>query len=43
VPKIHVSEISAALLSQLVNGFEKDTLMSEDLSRIGQKVLAEKK
>ncbi|KAK4110896.1 hypothetical protein N656DRAFT_790777 [Canariomyces notabilis] len=43
VPKIHVSEISAALLSQVVNGFEKDTLMSEDLSRIGQKVLAEKK
>ncbi|KAK4200927.1 hypothetical protein QBC40DRAFT_264652 [Triangularia verruculosa] len=34
VPKISVQEISAALLDQAESGFEKDTLMSEDMSRI---------
>ncbi|KAK0672396.1 hypothetical protein QBC41DRAFT_313750 [Cercophora samala] len=37
VPKIAVQEISAALLDQVENGFERDTLMSEDLSRIAAK------
>ncbi|KAK0708872.1 hypothetical protein B0T21DRAFT_387583 [Apiosordaria backusii] len=37
VPKIAVQDISAALLDQVDNGFEQDTLMTEDLSRIAAK------
>ncbi|KAK7754646.1 hypothetical protein SLS62_003430 [Diatrype stigma] len=33
--KVNVDIIAAALLNQAVNGFEKDTLQNEDLSRIG--------
>lgn len=40
-PKIQVSEISAAMLYQVVNGFETDTLVIADMVRDGQKFLAE--
>ncbi len=43
LPKIQVSEISAALLQQVVGGFEKDTLLNADMVRIGQKVLGAEK
>ncbi|KAI0884956.1 uncharacterized protein GGS22DRAFT_136474 [Annulohypoxylon maeteangense] len=39
LPKVDVGEISAALLDQVVNGFEKDTLQNEDLVRIGQEII----
>ncbi|KAL9620131.1 MAG: hypothetical protein Q9160_005337 [Pyrenula sp. 1 TL-2023] len=39
LPKIELHDIAAALLDQVVNGFEKDTLSNDDLTRIGQKVL----
>ena len=34
---VDVSEIAAALLDQAIKGIEKDTLLNEDLIRIGQK------
>lgn len=40
LPKVELSDIAAALLDQVVDGFEKDTLSNDDLTRIGQKVLA---
>ncbi|KAI1457874.1 hypothetical protein F4805DRAFT_158284 [Annulohypoxylon moriforme] len=43
LPKVDVSEISATLLDQVINGFEKDTLQNEDLVRIGQEILQGKK
>jgi hypothetical protein len=43
IPKVDVSEISATLIDQAVNGFEKETLLYEDLVRIGSKVLADQK
>ncbi|ETI25484.1 hypothetical protein G647_02257 [Cladophialophora carrionii CBS 160.54] len=43
VPSITVVEIAAAMLDQVINGFEKDPLMNEDLVRIGQKALSETK
>ncbi|KXX80361.1 Protein FMP52, mitochondrial [Madurella mycetomatis] len=39
VPGIKVSEVSAALVHQVVNGFEKETLLNEDMVRIAQGVL----
>ncbi|KAI1445744.1 hypothetical protein F5Y02DRAFT_385209 [Annulohypoxylon stygium] len=39
LPRVDVSEISTALLDQVVNGFEKETLQNEDLVRIGQGIL----
>lgn len=39
--KIRVYEIAAALVDQVVNGFEKDTLENIDMVRIGQKVLVD--
>lgn len=36
LPNIPVADISAALLDQVVNGFEKDTLSNDDMIRIGQ-------
>lgn len=39
LPLIDVRVISAALLDQALNGLEKDTLLNEDLARIGQRVL----
>lgn len=41
LPKIELTDIAAALLDQVVNGFEKDTLSNDDMIRIGQKVSAE--
>lgn len=41
VPNVAVTEIAAALLDQVINGFEKDTVQNEDLVRIG-KALAQK-
>lgn len=38
---ITAGEISAALISQVVNGIEKDPLGNDDLVRIGRQVLAE--
>ena len=43
LPKVEVSEIAAALIDQVVKGFEKETLLNEDLIRIGQKALEEQK
>lgn len=43
VPSIRLSEVAAALLDQVVNGFDKDTLVNEDLVRIGQAALAAQK
>ncbi|KAH6649263.1 hypothetical protein F5144DRAFT_2248 [Chaetomium tenue] len=43
LPKIQVSEISAAMLRQVVNGFETDTLVNADMVRDGQKFLTEHK
>jgi hypothetical protein len=40
LPILDVGEIAATLLQQAVNGIEKDTLLHEDLVRIGQKALA---
>ena len=36
VPKIPVAEVAAAMLDQVVKGFEKEPLMHEDLVRIGR-------
>ncbi|KAF2104704.1 hypothetical protein NA57DRAFT_70912 [Rhizodiscina lignyota] len=38
-PKIDVSEVAAAMIDQVLNGFEKEPLWNEDLLRIGQRVL----
>ncbi|KAJ9610681.1 hypothetical protein H2200_005458 [Cladophialophora chaetospira] len=43
LPSVGVVGISAAMLEQVINGFEKDPLMNDDLVRIGQKVLSEGK
>lgn len=39
--KVDVSEIAATLLLQAVKGVEAETLLNEDLVRIGQRALAE--
>ncbi|KKY33100.1 putative nucleoside-diphosphate-sugar epimerase [Diaporthe ampelina] len=39
LPSIQLEDISAALLDQAVEGLEKDTLFSEDMTRIGQNAL----
>ncbi|KAK0721827.1 hypothetical protein B0T26DRAFT_739232 [Lasiosphaeria miniovina] len=39
LPKVENRHMAAALLDQVVNGFEKDTLMNDDLDRIGRRVL----
>lgn len=40
LPAVNVDEIAAALLEQAIKGIEKETLLNEDLARIGQKALA---
>lgn len=40
LPILDVSEIAATLLQQAVNGIEQETLLTDDLVRIGQKALA---
>lgn len=39
LPIIELEDVSAALLDQAVEGFDKDTLLSDDMTRIGQKAL----
>jgi len=39
LPSISVQEVAAAMIDQVVNGFEKDPLLNEDLRRIGAKAL----
>ncbi|RDL36229.1 Uncharacterized protein BP5553_06841 [Venustampulla echinocandica] len=41
LPRVDVSEVAATLLDQAIKGFEKETLLNEDLVRIGQKALAD--
>lgn len=41
LPTIELRDISAALLDQAIKGFEKDTLFSDDMTRISQKALVE--
>ena len=38
VPNVAVTEIAAAMLDQVINGFEKEPLQNEDLVRIGREV-----
>ncbi|VUC29976.1 unnamed protein product [Clonostachys rosea] len=40
LPKVNVEDAAAALLDQAIKGFTKDTLLNEDLVRIGQARLA---
>lgn len=35
LPSVHVKQIGATLLKQAVEGIEKETLLNEDLVRIG--------
>ncbi|KAK6212766.1 hypothetical protein LQW54_004855 [Pestalotiopsis sp. IQ-011] len=39
LPNIELEEIAAALLDQVINGFEKDTLSNDDMVRIGKGAL----
>lgn len=39
VPHIELSDIAAAMLDQVVGGFEKDTLSNDDLVLIAQRAL----
>lgn len=41
LPLVELRDIVAAMLDQVVNGFEKDTLSNDDLVRIGKKALGE--
>lgn len=41
LPLVELQDIAAAMLDQVVNGFEKDTLSNDDLVRIGKKALGE--
>lgn len=39
LPNLSVVEISAAMLDQVVNGFEKDTMRTVDLTRLGRRAI----
>ncbi|KAG9235139.1 putative nucleoside-diphosphate-sugar epimerase [Amylocarpus encephaloides] len=39
VPRVGLEQVAATLINQAVGGFEKETLLNEDLVRIGSKVL----
>ena len=39
VPNVKVSEISAAMLHEIINGFQKEPLENDDLVRIGRQAL----
>ena len=41
VPSIGVTDIAAAMLHEVVNGFEKEPLENDDLVRIGRLALKE--
>ena len=40
LPRVELDEIAATLVDQAVNGIEKETLLNEDLVRIGREKLA---
>lgn len=40
IPNIEVEEVAAAMIDQVVGGFEKNTLTNDDLIRIGQTALS---
>ncbi len=40
LPSISVTDISAAMLDQVANGFEMEPLKSEDLIKIARRVLS---
>lgn len=39
IPNIQRSELAAAVLNQVMHGFEKETLLNADLVRVGRKEL----
>ena len=39
LPDVGITEISAAMLHQVINGFEKEPLENDDLVRIGRQAL----
>ncbi len=41
VPSVHLQHVAAAMLDGVVHGFASDTLLNEDLGRIGARVLGE--
>lgn len=41
MPRVDVSDLAAAMLHQVVEGFDNCTLLNEDLVRIGQQVRAD--
>jgi hypothetical protein len=40
VPRVHVSELAAAMIDQCLNGIIQDPLWSDDLAKIGKSVLS---
>lgn len=40
LPQVKVEEVVATMLDQAINGIEKETLLNDDLARIGQKMLS---
>lgn len=38
LPNIYVTDISIAMLDQVINGFEKEPLVNDDLVAIAQRV-----
>lgn len=42
IPEVDLTEVAAAMLDQVLRGFERDTLSNDDLVRIGRQALAEK-
>lgn len=41
IPQIDVSEVTAAMLDQVISVFEKEPLMNDDLIRLGRQALQE--
>ena len=41
IPQIELTDVAAAMLDQVLNGFEKGTLSNDDLVRIGHATVAE--
>lgn len=39
VPNVDVTEVSAAMLHEVMHGFEKEPLQNDDLVRIGRRAL----
>jgi len=40
VPNVPLKDLCAAMLDQVINGFEKEPLQNDDLHRIGQNILS---